>query len=78
MTWLQSLGQKLGNCVTRVSKTGPNQLTLDRASSVGFNSTELQLFTDWLESPTFPRGTYTTVVPGPGKPQLGKRRPPAQ
>jgi hypothetical protein len=74
MAWLQGLGQKLGNCVTRVTKTGPNQLTLDRNSSVGLNSTELGFLADWLESPIFPRGTYTMVVPGPGKPQFGHKR----
>jgi hypothetical protein len=63
LVWLESLEFKLGNCVSSVTRTGPAQLSLMRKSTVGFNSVELHLLADWLESPQFPRGLYTFLAP---------------
>jgi hypothetical protein len=62
--WLASPGKMFGPAVTRVTKSGPNQLVLERYSSVGLNSFEMQFLADWLESPSFPLGLHTTALPG--------------
>ena len=58
--WIQSARLRLGNATTWVSLTSPTQLTLERRSSVGFTAAELHLLSDWIESPDFPRGLYST------------------
>jgi hypothetical protein len=50
---------RLGNCVTAVTLTAPDQLSFVRRSAIGFTSVELNLLADWLESPQFPRGFYS-------------------
>jgi hypothetical protein len=61
----------LGNSVTMVSKTGPNQLVVGRRSAIGLTSAELDLLADWLESPAFPHGLNTFL----GKPSpTGSRK----
>ncbi|HVM50482.1 MAG TPA: hypothetical protein VMU04_20825 [Candidatus Acidoferrum sp.] len=66
VAWLMALENKLGNCVTGVTKTGPAQLSLLRRSTIGFTAVELHLLADWLESPQFPRGLNTFL----GEPDL--------
>jgi hypothetical protein len=63
--WLKALESKLGDSVTRITRTQPNQLTLVRSSSLGLTAIELHLLGDWLESPAFPRGLHTSEVPPP-------------
>jgi hypothetical protein len=63
LTWLQTTGPKLGNCATALTRTGTNQLTLVRRSSMGFTAFELHLLADWLESPQFPRGLHSLSAP---------------
>jgi hypothetical protein len=58
--WIQSVRQRLGNATTTISLTSPNQLTLERQSTVGLTAAELHLLSDWMESPDFPRGLYST------------------
>ena len=50
---------RLGNCVTIVTRTAPDRLSFVRRSAIGFNSVELNLLAEWLESPQFPRGFYS-------------------
>ena len=63
LTWLQDAGPKLGNCATGLTRTGDNQLSLARSSSLGFTAFELHLLADWLESPEFPRGLHSLNAP---------------
>ncbi len=63
LNWLQKAGPMLGNCATALTRTGNNQLTLARSSTVGFTAFELHLLADWLESPEFPRGLHSLSVP---------------
>lgn len=69
ISWLDATQTKLGNLMTVVTPTGPAQLTLDRDSSVGLNSVEIQLLADWVESPAFPYGLHTTLTPGMVRPK---------
>lgn len=59
-TWLQNVRPRLGNCTTTVRLTAPNTLAFERKSTVGFNALELHILADWMESPQFPRGSYST------------------
>ena len=61
--WLQNVRQRLGNCTTLVTLTAPNRLAFERTSTTGFNAVELHLIADWMESPLFPRGSYTGLSP---------------
>ena len=63
LTWLKEAGPRLGNCATRITRTGPRQLELARSSSCGFTGVELHLLVDWLESPDFPHGLYSLTAP---------------
>lgn len=63
LTWLQTAGPKLGNCATRLTLTGTNQLAFARSSSIGFTGFELHLLADWLESPQFPSGLHSLKAP---------------
>jgi hypothetical protein len=67
--WFTNAPPNLGNLLTIVAKTGPNQLTLNRSSSVGLNSMELHLLADWMESDDFPRGIHTTIAKGMIRPR---------
>ena len=62
LPWLLAIAPRLGNCVTVVNRTKPNQLSFVRQSSIGFTAVELQLIADWLESPQFPRGLHTLLA----------------
>ena len=61
--WFKAIAPKLRNCVTVLSTNAPNQLDFTRKSSLGFDSIELHLLTDWLESPKFPSGLHTFLAP---------------
>lgn len=61
--WLYAIKPRLGNCTTAIHRTGTNQLSFDRKSSIGLTGAELNLLADWLESPQFPRGLYTLLAP---------------
>ena len=63
MNWLTAVAPRLGNCVTAVSRTAPDQLSFIRSSSVGFSAAELECLADWLESPQFPIGLHTFLAP---------------
>jgi hypothetical protein len=63
MAWLKAMMPKLGNCATEVTRTGPDQLSFARKSTLGFSALELHLFADWLESPRFPVGLHTFLAP---------------
>jgi hypothetical protein len=60
--WLKAIQGKLGDSVSRIHLTAPNQLLLTRSSSVGLTAIELHLLVDWLESPDFPCGIHTLLA----------------
>ena len=65
LAWLRAAGPHLGNCGTLVTQTGPAQLSLVHRSTLGLSSVQLHLLADWLESPQFPHGFFTTLTPKP-------------
>ncbi len=67
--WLKEIQPRLGNVVTEITSTGPNELALTRRSQLGATGIELWLFTHWLDSEEFPRFPYRE----PQKPAPGKR-----
>jgi hypothetical protein len=48
--WLDAV-DKLGNAVTEVTQTGPRELSLVRASDMGFAAIELYKFVSWIAGP---------------------------
>ena len=68
MLWLKAISPRLGDSVTDITQTGPNQLSFTRQSSIGFTGFELNLLVDWLESPQFPSGLYSLLTPSPTQP----------
>lgn len=52
--WLATIGPKLGNSVTEITQTSPQELTLVRRSHIGFTGFELSTLSAWLDSPGFP------------------------
>ncbi len=67
--WLDKVGSLLGNTVTEVTQTGPQELFLARKSHLGFTGIELATFSAWLDSPQFP---FRISAPPslPGKPPV--------
>jgi hypothetical protein len=61
--WLKAISPKLGDSVTEITQTGPNQLSFTRQSDIGFTALELNLLADWLESPQFPYGLHSLLTP---------------
>jgi hypothetical protein len=59
VVWLKNVRTRLGNSWTQVTCPNPNQLVFDRQSTVGLTGVEIQLLTDWLESPQFPGSFYS-------------------
>lgn len=61
--WLFNARPRLANTTTLVMLNTPNTLKFERKSTVGFNALELHILADWLESPEFPSGFYSTLSP---------------
>lgn len=61
--WLKQVEPDLGACTTVITRSGPQQLTLRRRSTLGLSALELHLLADWLESPAFPYGLHTFLAP---------------
>lgn len=61
--WLFAARPRLANTTTLVTLAAPNRLAFERKSTTGFNALELHVLADWLESPQFPRGFYSTLSP---------------
>ena len=60
MSWLKANTNSIGNCLTTVTLSRPEQLTFYRRSSgIGLTAFEMHLLADWLESPQFPLGLNT-------------------
>jgi hypothetical protein len=52
--WLAAVGPKLGNTVTEIVQSNPQELTLVRKSHLGWTGFELVTLSTWLDSPGFP------------------------
>jgi hypothetical protein len=52
--WLNQIGPTLGNSVTEVTQTGPNELTFTRSAPAGLTAVELTVLANWLEATNFP------------------------
>jgi hypothetical protein len=52
--WLAAVGPTLGNSVTKVTQTAPNQLTFMRKAPGALTAVELTALANWLEAPNFP------------------------
>lgn len=57
--WLDAVSTNLGNTVTEIAVTGPQEMSLVRKSAIGFTAFELVVLAHWLESPKFPLGGYS-------------------
>jgi hypothetical protein len=68
LAWLKAIAPQLENCTTEITQTAPDRFAFNRNSTVGLTAVELHLLADWLESPEFPRGTFTLLAPpAPGQ-----------
>ncbi len=76
--WLKAVLLKTGNSVTAITVTAPSRLRFSRTSSMGLTGWELHFVADWLESPQFPFGTHTSLVPPPPGLRRPVSRPPAK
>jgi hypothetical protein len=52
--WLAAIGPTLGNTVTEVTQTAPNELSFKRSAPGGLTAIELTALASWLEAPNFP------------------------
>jgi hypothetical protein len=66
--WLAAVGPTLGNSVTEVTQTAPNQLTFVRKASGGLTAVELTALANWLEAPNFPGCDLRLPPPKPRHP----------
>jgi hypothetical protein len=51
---LNHVGPTLGNSVTEITQTAPNELTFMRKAPGGLTAVELFALASWLEAPNFP------------------------
>lgn len=65
--WLATVGPGIGNTITEMTLTGPDELTLVRKSPVGLTAFELVMLANWVESPDFPLGGFQ-LMPRPARP----------
>jgi hypothetical protein len=75
LLWLKAAAPKLGSCVSQIYMTGPSQLSFTRKSTLCLTGFELQLLADWLESPDFPFGLYSTSSSPPTIPSSSAPAP---
>ncbi|MGH7990141.1 MAG: hypothetical protein ACREDS_08155, partial [Limisphaerales bacterium] len=52
--WLDRIGPTLGNTMTTISQTAPNELTFTRKAPGGLIAVEFVALANWLESTNFP------------------------
>jgi hypothetical protein len=52
--WLDRVGPTLGNTVTEIMQTAPNELSFTRKAPGGLTAVELIALANWLEAPNFP------------------------
>lgn len=52
--WLDRISPKLGNNVTEITQTAPDELSFKRKAPAGLTAFELLALANWLEAPGFP------------------------
>ena len=52
--WLARVGPTLGNTVTEITQTAPNELSFTRKAPGGLTAVELTALANWLEATNFP------------------------
>ena len=52
--WLDRIGPTLGNTVTEIKQTAPNELSFTRKAPGGLTAVELTALANWLEAANFP------------------------
>ena len=62
--WLQEVGGKLGNAVTEIQQTAPNELTISRSGAAGLSGFELVALSRWIDGRTLPYGGRPRPRPG--------------
>jgi hypothetical protein len=72
--WLARIGPSLGNTVTDISQTAPNELSFTRRAPAGFTAFELTALANWLEASNFP-GCDLRLPPPKPLPQGLRLRP---
>jgi hypothetical protein len=56
--WLNRIGPTLGNTVTTITQTAPDELTFTRKASGGLTAVEFVALANWLEATNFPLGKF--------------------
>lgn len=54
LKWIQAIGGQLGNTVTEVFQTAPDEMTFTRKAPGAFTAVELFALANWLEADNFP------------------------
>jgi hypothetical protein len=63
--WLNRIGPTLGNNVTKVTQTAPNELSFTRTAPGGLTAVELTALANWLEAANFPGCNLRLPPPKP-------------
>jgi hypothetical protein len=72
--WIVAAGKLLGNAITEIARTGPQELSLTRSAHLGLTGFELATLMRWIESPGFP----VTFDPPPSQRRGRTNSPPAR
>ncbi len=54
LNWLKKITPRLGNAVTEITRTAPDELSFARSSACGLTAFELLALGNWLEAKNFP------------------------
>ena len=73
--WLKAIEPKLGDSVTVVKQTRPNELTFTRSAATGLTAVELESLAHWLEAPNFPGCDLRMPLRRPLHPRLSPPGP---
>jgi hypothetical protein len=73
--WLQEVAGKLGNSVTEIQQTAPDELTVSRSAAAAFNGFELVALSRWIDGTTVPYGGRPRPRPGTGPGALPRATP---
>ncbi|MGA2030074.1 MAG: hypothetical protein ABSG87_08385, partial [Verrucomicrobiota bacterium] len=61
--WLKRIRPMLGNTVTEITQTAPNELTLTRKAPGGLTAIEFVALAHWLEATNFPFDLHLPPLP---------------
>jgi hypothetical protein len=71
--WLARIEPALGNTLTEVTQTAPNELTFTRTAPGGLTAVEFLALVNWLEAPNFPGCDLR--LPPPAHPLINRSHP---